>query len=317
MKAAVFYKNGPPEVLRIEEVANPPLKAGEVRVKVAAAAINPMDYKTRQATVLIRIIAALFGAVGPRIGADFAGVVDALGPGAAGLKAGDEVFGVARGACAEYVNALETKMCLKPKGVSFADAAALPVAGLTALQGLRDHGAIKKGGRVLVYGASGGIGHYAVQIARHFGAEVDAVCSTPNLGWVKALGAREVIDYTREDFTRRGVKYDLIYDTVGYTTYFSCRKCLAENGVYVTANFINRARNIPQLLVGAVLRRRKAKSFVAKVNPADLAILAGLVAQGGLKPRIDRRFPLEQIVEAHRYAEAGHTKGKVVIEIQG
>lgn len=316
MKAAVFRKQGPPEVLKIEDIENPPLGEGEVLVKVHAAAVNPMDYKLRQANWAVKIIARFFKMVGPRIGADMAGVVEGLGSNATRFKVGDPVFGVARGACAEYVNAKEDRLCLKPGNVSFAEAAAVPVAGLTALQGLRDRGGIKKGDRVLIYGASGGIGHFAVELAKHYGAEVDAVCSTSNLGWVKGLGAREVIDYTREDFTKRGKAYDIIFDTVGYLTYFGCRPCLTETGVFLSANFINRPSNILQLLIGSFLKHKRAKSFLTRSNQEDLDVLGELLASGALKPVIDRRYPLDQIVEAHRYAEAGHTKGKVVIEVR-
>jgi NADPH:quinone reductase-like Zn-dependent oxidoreductase len=315
MKAAVHYKKGPPEVLQIAEIENPPPGENEVRVRVIAAAVNPMDCKMRGPKGLVRVIAKLMGPPGPRIGADFAGVVDAVGPGVTRFKAGDQVFGAAYGACAEFVNAKEGKICLKPKGVSFGDAAALPVAGQTALQGLVDHGQVKKGDRVLVYGASGGIGHFSVQIANALGAVVDAVCSTSNLGWVKELGARNVIDYTKEDFTKRGETYDFIFDTVGYASYFTCRKCLNPDGVFMTANFLNRAANVLALLITPLLRRNKMKTFMTQGTPESLARLAAMVETGEIKVHIDRRFPLDQIVEAHRLGDTGHTKGKVVLDV--
>lgn len=315
MKAVVYEKYGPPEVLELKEVEKPAPKDDEVLVKVHAASVNPLDYKMRKSILPIRFISSLLKPKVHRVGVDFAGVVEALGKNVQRFKIGDPVFGMGRGSCAEFVNAPGNRLSKKPKNITFEEAAAVPVAALTALQGLRDKAGIKKGDRVLIYGASGGVGHFAVQIARYYGAEVTAVCSTSNLGWVKALGAHHMIDYTEEDFTKSGNKYEIIFDTVGYASFLKCRPSLTEAGVFVTANFLNRKRDIFELLFGSLIGRKKAKTFIAKGNPEDLDLFGGLLEEGKLKPVIDRRYPLKKIVEAHRYGEKGHTKGKVVIEI--
>lgn len=315
MKAAIYEKYGPPEVLELQEVPKPDPKDDEVLIKVHSAAVNPLDYKMRKSILPIRFISSLLKPKVHRMGVDVAGVVEALGKNVTRFKPGDQVFGLCRGACSEFVSSPENRLSKKPKNITFDEAAAVPVAALTALQGLRDKANIKKGDKVLIYGASGGVGHFAVQIASYYRAEVTAVCSSSNLDWVKGLGAHHMIDYTKEDFTKSGNKYDIIFDTVGYTSFLKCRPSLTEAGVYVTANFLNRKRDILELLFGSIIGRKKAKTFITKGNPEDLDFLGELLGRGKLRPVIDRRYPLDQIVEAHRYAEKGHTKGKVVIEI--
>lgn len=315
MKAVVYEKYGPPEVLELKEVAKPSPGDDEVLVKVHAASVNPLDYKMRKSILPIRFISSLLKSKAHRVGVDVAGEVEALGKNVQRFKIGDQVFGLCRGACSEFVSAPGNRLSKKPKNIAYAEAAAMPVAALTALQGLRDKAGIKKGDKVLIYGASGGVGHFAVQIARYYGAEVTAVCSTPNLQWVKGLGAHYTIDYTQEDFTKSGKKYDLIFDTVGYVSFLKCRPSLTEAGVFVMANFLGQKRDIIEAPLGSLVGRKKAKAFIARGNPEDFDFLGELLEKGKIKPVIDRRYPLDQIVEAHRYAEKGHTKGKVVIEI--
>jgi NADPH:quinone reductase-like Zn-dependent oxidoreductase len=315
MKAAIYRKYGPPEVLTIEDIEKPTPKDDEVLVKVHSAAVNPLDYKMRKSLLPIRIVAGLLKPKAKRVGVDFAGEITAVGKGVTEFKIGDQVFGLCRGSCAEFVTVPGKRLSKKPKNITFGEAAAVPVAALTALQGLRDKAGIKKGDKVLIYGASGGVGHFSVQLARYYGAEVTAVCSSANLGWVKGLGAHYMIDYTKEDFTKSGRMYDIIFDTVGYVSFLACKSSLSGAGVFVTANFLNQKRDIVQFLLGLFTGRKRAKTFITRGNQKDLDFLAGLLSKGKLKPVIDRRYPLDQIVKAHRYAEEGHTKGKVVIEI--
>jgi NADPH:quinone reductase-like Zn-dependent oxidoreductase len=203
-----------------------------------------------------------------------------------------------------------------PKNATFEEAAAVPCAAQTALQALRDVAQIKQGQRVLIYGASGGIGHFAVQLARYFEAEVTAVCSTSNLQWVKNLGAHYVVDYTKEDFTDNGKKYDVILDAVGKRTFFSCLRSLTEMGVYITENAIYPKYHPVQLMLSSLIGRKKAKVHLAKPNDRDLDFLRSLVEEEKVRPVIEKCFPLDQIVEAHRHVESGRTKGKVVLEIK-
>jgi NADPH:quinone reductase-like Zn-dependent oxidoreductase len=316
MRAATYRTYGPPEVLRIEDLEQPAPGDGEVLVAVHAAAVNPLDWKMRRNFWPVRAVSQIGKPVVRRVGADYAGVVAAVGAGVSDFEPGEAVFGYSRGACAEYLTVPESKIAGKPANVSFAEAAAVPVAGLTALQGLRDSGGIRSGQEVLVYGASGGVGHLAVQIANAFGATVDAVCSGPNRDWVGALGARAVIDYTTEDFTRRGQGYDLVFDTVGYVTFARCRSCLKEGGVFVTANFLKQWPDLIQFPLARLFGSRKARTFITRGNRADLEFLAELMADGRLRPHIERSYDLAQIVEAHRHAERGHTRGKIVIGVR-
>src|SRR2546427_7386129 len=233
MKAIVRAKYGPPDALQFTEVEKPTPKDNEVLIKVRAASVNPLDLFTMRGAPLIRLIPGLRTPKDKRLGVDVAGQVEAVGRNVTEFKSGDEVFGVSRGAFAEYACATEDKLALKPANLSFEDAAAVPVAAITVLQGLRDKGQIQEGQKVLVDGASGGVGTFAVQIAKSFGAEVTAVCSTRNVDTARSIGADRVIDYTQEDFTRSGERYDLMLDVVGNRSWSECRRVLNPHATLV------------------------------------------------------------------------------------
>jgi NADPH:quinone reductase-like Zn-dependent oxidoreductase len=249
------------------------------------------------------------------LGRDMAGRVEAVGRLVTRFKPGDEVFGICRGAFAEYGCAAEGKLAIKPAGVSFEQAAALPVAASTALQGLRDKGGVRRGDRVAVDGASGGVGTFAVQIARALGAEVTAVCSTQNLEAARASGAAHVVDYTREDFTRSGQRYDVILGANAYHSIFDYRRALRENGRYVMCG-AGGIQMCQAIFLGPLLSRmgsRKMRMSMARIDEKDLAVLAQFVADGKVAPVIDRRYPLSGVADAYRYMEQRHARGKVVI----
>lgn len=313
MKAAIYKKYGPPEVLKIEDIDLPSIQDDEVLVKIYAASINPYDWKFRTGLFPIRVMTGgFFKPKSHRLGADVSGEIVGVGKNVRRFKIGDHVFGFCRGSYAEYVNVAENRISIKPKNITFEEAAALPMVALTALQGLRDKAQIKKGDKVLIYGASGGVGHLAVQLARYYQTEVTGVCSTSNLSWVKDLGADHMIDYTQKDFTKSGKKYDIIYDTVGKLTFLGCLNSLTRTGYCILFSL---SGLIPTLLFGSVVGRKRVKTFIAKSSTEDFDFIRELIERGEIKPVIDRRYSLEQIAEAFRYAEKGHTKGKVVIEI--
>jgi NADPH:quinone reductase-like Zn-dependent oxidoreductase len=321
MKAIVYTQYGPPDVLQLKEVEKPAPKEHQVLVKVHAASVNAGDYRLRSGRpLLIRPMAGgLLRPKNSRVGSDVAGQVEAVGENVKQFRPGDEVFGCAGGAFAEYVLARETYLALKPANRSFEEAAAVPVAALTALQGLRDTGGIRPGHKVLIQGASGGVGTFAVQLAKSFGAEVSAVCSRRNLDMVRSLGADHVIDYTAEDFTQSGQHYDLILAVNGYHSLLGYARALNPQGVYVCAG-----GTLPQffqaMFLGSMLSRKGGKRMssmgIAKVDQEDLVYLAGLLETGKIAPVIDRRYPLADIVEAFRYVEDSHAQGKVVIIVQ-
>jgi len=317
MKAFVHTEYGSPDVLRFVEVEKPVPGDGDVLVRVRAASVNPLDWRLMRGKPLpMRVmIGGLRRPKAGRPGADVAGEVEAVGRNVARFKPGDEVFGGCRGAFAEYVCVAETRLALKPANISFDDAAAVPVAAITALQGLRDWGRIQRGQQVLIDGASGGVGTFAIQIARSFGAEVTAVCSTRNVDTARALGADHVIDYTREAFTRLGRRYDVILAANAHRSIFEYRRALAGEGIFVMAGGA-----WPQLIQGMVLGpllsrigRRTFAFFMAKIDRADLEQLAHLLATGTITSVIDRRYPLSEVPDAIRYLEEGHARGKVVI----
>jgi NADPH:quinone reductase-like Zn-dependent oxidoreductase len=317
MKAIIYHNQGSPGALKCEEIEKPVPNDNEVLIKVHAASVNPVDRFPIAVARATRIFAKLGKPNIIRLGADLAGQVEAVGKNVTQFKPGDEVFGVARGAFAEFVCALEDKLALKPVNISFEDAASAPVAALTALQGLRDQGRIQPGQNVLINGASGGVGTFAVQIARSFGAEVTAVCSTRNVDTARGLGAAHVIDYTQQDFTRSGQRYDLLLAANGYHSIFSYRRALAADGIYVMAGG-GWAQLLQGMLVGPLLSRmgkKKMRFFVAKINKQDLDLLKDLLATGKVVPVIDRRYPLGDVAEALRYLEEGHAKGKIIITI--
>jgi NADPH:quinone reductase-like Zn-dependent oxidoreductase len=315
MKAIVYHNYGSPDVLRCEEIEKPTVGDNEVLIKVRAASVNPIDWHfMRGSPYPVRLLTGLRK---PKIrpGVDAAGQVEAVGSNVTQFKPGDEVFGACRGALAEYACATEDKLALKPVNISFEESAAVPVAALTALQGLRDKGRIQRGQKVLVDGASGGVGTFAVQIAKSFGAEVTAVCSTRNVDTARSIGADQTIDYTRENFTQSGQRYDLIIAANAYHSLFDYRRALGQEGIYVMVGGggtqILQAMLLAPLL--SLVGRKKMRFFIANINQMDLILLKALLETGKVVSVIDRRYPLSDVAEAFRYLEEGHARGKVVI----
>ena len=321
MKAIVYHKYGPPDVLKLEEVEKPTPSDDEVLVKVHAASAGAWDWHTLRADPwFLRLMGG--GLLKPKnkiLGIDIAGRVEAVGRNVKQFQPGDEVFGdCGMGGFAEYVCARENALALKPVSMTFEEAAAVPVAAVTALQGLRDKGQIQPGQKVLINGASGGVGTFAVQIAKSFGAEVTAVCSTRNLDMVRSIGADQVIDYTKEDFTKNGQGYDLILAVNGYHPIFDYKRALSPKGIYVVAGG-SMAQFFQAMLLGpwiSMTGSKKIGSFVAKPNQKDLVFLSELLEAGKVVPVIDRRYPLSEVAEAIRYLEEGHARGKVVITVE-
>ncbi len=319
MKAIVYHDYGSPDVLQLEETEDPIAGDNEVLIKVRAASVNPLDWHFMRGTpYIVRTVAGLRKPKLNRLGVDVAGLVEAVGTNATQLKPGDEVFGTCRGAFAEYVCASESKLSIKPNNVTFEQAAAVPIAAFTALQGLRDKGKIQRGQKVLINGAAGGVGTFAVQIAKSFGAEVTGVCSTRNVELVRSIGADQVIDYTQEDFTKSEKRYDLILDTVGNHSISARRRVLNPNGICVMAGGpsgrwkMGLAQSIKALVMSWFLNRKQV-GFIAKSSKADLTTMHNLIETEKVIPVIDRRYTLSQLPEAIRYLEEGHARGKVVI----
>jgi len=321
MKAIVYTQYGPPDVLQFTDIAKPKPADNDVLLEIYAASVNPIDWHImRGKPFFVRLMVG--GLLKPKhrvIGSDIAGRVVAVGSNVKQFQPGDEVFaGKGVGGFAEYACATEDRFALKPANLSFEQAAAVPVAAITALQGLRDKGRIQPGHMVLIDGASGGVGTFAVQIAKSFGAEVTAVCSTRNVDTARSLGADHVIDYTREDFTRSGQRYDLIFAANAYHSIFDYRRALGQGGIYVMAGG-GSVQMLQTMLLGPFLSRigRKKMCFVgAKMKQTDLAVLKELLEAGKIVPVIDRRYPLSDLPEALRYLEEGHAQGKVVITVK-
>ncbi len=323
MKAMVYHTYGSPDVLKLEEVQKPVPQDDEVLVQVLAASVNAGDWHLLRAQpFLMRLMG--YGLLKPKhtiLGSDIAGRVEAVGRNVKQFQSGDEVFGNTAtsgfGGFAEYVAIPEHALVLKPTALSFEEAAAVPQAALTALQGLRDTGHIQKGQKVLINGASGGIGTFAVQLAKSFGAEVTAVCSTRNVDIVRSLGADHVIDYTHEDFTRNGQRYDLILAVNGYHSIAEYKRALSPEGVYVMTGG-STAQLFQAMLLGPLISRtgrQKMGNSAHKPNKKDLMFMKELIEASKVKPIIDRRFPLRDVADAIRYLEAGHAQGKVVITV--
>jgi NADPH:quinone reductase-like Zn-dependent oxidoreductase len=323
MKAIVYTKYGPPDVLQLKEVEKPVPRDDEVLIRVHATSVTAADYRIRGFKVSMGLwlpARILMGLTGPKrtiLGAELAGEIEAVGKNVKLFKEGDQVFGYDGskfGAYAEYTCRPEGgALAIKPANMDYEEAAAVPHGALTALFFLRDKGKVQSGQKVLIYGASGAVGTAAVQLARHFGAEVTGVCSTANLELVRSLGADTVIDYTKEDFTKSGQTYDIIFDTVGKTSLSRCKNSLKQKGVYLLTVF-----DIPQLvqmLWTSATGSKKVICAVASEKAEDLVFLKELIEAGEMKSPIDRCYPFEQIVEAHRYAEKGHKKGNVVITL--
>ncbi len=324
MKAIVYTKYGSPDVLHLEDLEKPSPKDNEVLIKVHAASVNPADWHTmRGAPFLARLANGLFKPQNPRLGADVAGRVEAVGCNITQFQAGQDVFGClplnAMGSFAEYVTVNADGLALKPANITFEQAAAIPLAGLTALQGLHNHGKIQPGQKVLVNGASGGVGTFAVQIAKSFGARVTGVCSTRNLELVRAIGADQVVDYTEEDFTQNGQAYDLIFDTIGNLSMADAMRALSPNGICFVAGYTTMPHALQLMIIGPRVSKRGSKKIglmsAVPENQKDLLILKELLETGKIVPVIDQCYPLSETGKAVRYLETGRARGKVVIRV--
>lgn len=322
MKAIVCRAYGAPE---LGDIAKPPVSDDGVLVRVRAASVNPLDwYGVAGRPYLFR--GMMGGLRKPKQavpGVDFAGTVEAVGSGVTQFQPGDDVFGARDGAFAEYVCVRESRAIVrKPANLTFEQAAAVPVAAITALQGLRDHGHLQAGQHVLINGASGGVGSFAVQLAKTFGAEVTGVCSTANVDRVRSLGADRVVDYTREDFTRSGITYDLLLDIAGSRSWWAYRRILHNKGTYVGVGAPKTNRWLGPLAHVATIRleslgasQKVVPLFVAKLNQADMVVLQELLAAGKLVPAIDRQYALREVRQALDYLGHGHAQGKIVITV--
>jgi NADPH:quinone reductase-like Zn-dependent oxidoreductase len=323
MKAAIYNRYGPPDVVQITEVAKPVPKDNEVLIRVRAASVNPLDWHFMRGTpYMLRAMAGLRRPKEKRLGVDVAGEVEAVGGNVTQFKAGDEVFGVCRGAFAEYACTSNTTLVTKPKNVTFEQAASVPIAAFTALQGLRDKGQIQAGQQVLINGASGGVGTYAVQIAKSFGADVTGVCSSRNVGMVRSIGADRVVDYTQEDFTKSRQRYDLIFDGVGNHSLSACRRVLKPKGTYLPVGgpagrwmIGPLVGSIATLVLSRFVSQKLVIFFLAKASNEDLSVLCELLTTGKVTPVIDRCYRLSEVPEAIRYLEEGHARGKLVITL--
>jgi NADPH:quinone reductase-like Zn-dependent oxidoreductase len=326
MKAIVYSNRSSPDILKLEEIEKPTPGDDEVLIKVRAASVNPLDSGSARHPFLRRILFAMSKSKVNRPGRDVAGViaegVEAVGRNVTGFKPGDAVFGLCGGAFAEYACAAASALVMKPDNASFEEAASVPLAGLTAWQGLRK-GKIQPGQKVLINGAAGGVGTFAVQIAKAFGAEVTGVCSTRNVEMVRSIGADHVIDYTRENFTKSGQRYDLIFDLVANYSFSARRRVLNPKGTYIGAGIVglggSMVRLVAHQITELVLSRfvsQKFVTFMAKLNKEDLVIIGELMEAGKVTPVIDRCYTLTEVPEAIRYLEKGHARGKVVITLE-
>ena len=319
MKAIVYTEYGPPEVLELKELEEPAPKEGEVLVKIHAASLNAGDWAMLIGEPFYLRLA--WGFPKPKhkiLGLDIAGQVEAVGANVTQFEPGDDVFGESGiGAFTEYRCVTEDKLALKPTNISFEEAATVPEAGLVALQGLRDAGQIQAGQKVLINGASGGIGTFAVQIAKSYGAEVTAVCSTRNLEIARSIGADHVIDYTQEDFTQNGQHYDLILAANGYHPISDYKRALSPEGIYVCTGG-SLTQIFQSMLLGPIMSRFGGKQMgnsYKRSNKEDLILLGELLEAGKVLPVIDRRYPLSEVAEALRYIGEGHAQGKIVISV--
>jgi NADPH:quinone reductase-like Zn-dependent oxidoreductase len=322
MKAIVYHKYGSPNVLELREIDKPVAADDEVLVRIHASSVNPAEWYAMTGLFIARTGMGLFKPKNTRLGVDFAGVVEATGANVKRFRPGDEVFGGSNGAFAEYVSVREDRaVALKPANVTFEQAAGVPVAGFTALQGLRDMGQLQPGQRVLINGASGGVGTFAVQIAKALGAEVTGVCSTRNVELVRSLGADHVVDYTQEDFTCGERRYDLLLDIAGSRSWEACRRVLNPQATFVivggpkTNRWIGPLSHVVKVRLASLRASQKVVFFVAKMNQADLVLLQELIEAGKVTPVIDRRYSLCELPQAMHYLGEGHARGKVAIMV--
>ncbi len=323
MKAVVRSAYCPPDGLEVEEVSRPDLPADGVLVRVHASSVNPADWYGLSGTPYVGRVA--MGLRRPRqraLGTDFAGTVEAVGGAVTQFRPGDEVFGGRSGAFAEYVCVPEHRaIVLKPSNLTFEQAAAVPIAALTALQGLRDKGQVEAGQKVLINGASGGVGTFAVQIAKAFGAEVTGVCSTRNVDLVRSIGADHVIDYLHEDFTRSGRRYDVMFDVAGSRSWSECKRVLEPKAIVVMVGapkgnrVLGPLSHVAKVRVASLGSSQKAVFFIAKFNKPDLVVLQELLASGKVTPVVERSYELDDIGEALRYLGEGHAQGKIAVTV--
>ncbi len=323
MKAIVYRCYGSTDVLEFEDVEKPAPADDEVLVKVVAASVNPLDWHFMRGTpYLLRLMSGLGAPDDTGLGVDFAGTVEAVGSNVKRFKPGDEVFGGGNGAFAEYLTVGEDgPLAMKPANLSFGQAASVPIAALTALQALRDTGKLEPGQKVLINGASGGVGTFAVQIAKSFGAEVTGVCSTRNVEMVRSIGADHVFDYTKEDYTESGQRYDLIIDMVGNHSLSANRRVLTPEGIFVIVgggkgNWLGPMMNPIKALLMSPFVDQEFVMILAQLHQDDLAILGDLMQAGKVTPVIDRRYPLSEVPAALRYSEEGHAQGKIIIDLE-
>lgn len=320
MQAIVYRCYGPPDVAQLEDIEKPVPADDELLVKIQAAAVNPLDWHyLRGSPYLIRLMSGLGAPKEIRLGVDFAGTVAAVGKHVTKFEPGDEVYGGVTGAFAEYVTVRESRaVALKPDNVSFEQAASVPIAALTALQALRDKGQLQPGQKVLINGASGGVGTFAVQIAKSMGAEVTGVCSTRNVEMVRSIGADQVFDYKKEDYTESGQQYDLIIDMVGNHSLRANRKVMTPEGRMVMVgggkgNWIGPLLRPVKALFVAPFVDQEFITLLASLNKDDLVLLGDLMQSGGVTPVLDRSFPLSEVPAALRYSEEGHARGKIIV----
>jgi NADPH:quinone reductase-like Zn-dependent oxidoreductase len=321
MKAIVHERYGSPDAVALRDVDPPTIQDHQVLVRVHASSVNPAEWYTIMGPFFARIPNGIRRPKSPTIGADLAGRVERVGADVEEFQPGDEVFGTSGAAWAEYAPARDVRLVPKPRNISFDEAAAVPIAALTALQALRDHGGVQPGQRVLINGASGGVGTFAVQLAKALGAEVTAVCSTRNVEQTASLGADVVCDYTNEDFTRSGVQHDLMLDIAGSRSFSEVRRVLTRDatvvvvGAKMSARGLGPLKHIAAMRLTSLGKSQKVKFFVAKMNKEDLAVVAELMASGKVRPVIDRRYSLSEVPEALRYLGEGHARGKIVITV--
>jgi NADPH:quinone reductase-like Zn-dependent oxidoreductase len=323
MKAVVYRCYGGPQVLHVEQVPKPVPADDQLLVRVHAAAVNPLDWHyMRGVPYIMRLESGFFRPKDQRLGVDFAGTVEAVGKGVTSFKPGDEVFGGRGGAFAEYVVVKASRnIQLKPERITFEQAAGVPIAAVTALQALRDKGELQEGQKVLINGASGGVGTFAVQIAKAFGAEVTGVASTRNVELVRSLGADHVIDYTKQDFTQGDVIYDLVVDNIGNHSFDDIRRVLKPEGRYVMIGSNDKGRWLGALStplkakIRAPFVSQEALFLLADIKPIDLVFLAGLMTAGKVTPVVDRTYPLADVAKAIEYVETGRARGKVILSV--